>query len=52
MVALSEAGPKTQAEIMNGLGLSGYLIMDSKSPLNLFTTAQGMLETNLPHAET
>lgn len=32
---------------MNGLGLSGYLIMDSNSPLNLFTTAQGMLDPNM-----
>ena len=47
MVALSEAGPKTQAEILNGLGLSRYLIMDSNSPFNLFTTAQGNLETNI-----
>lgn len=43
LVALSEAGPKLQAEMLQGLGLSGYLMMDSDNPVNLFTTAQGLL---------
>ena len=39
LVALSEAGPQTQAEIIGSLGMEGYLITDSSNPLNLFTTA-------------
>lgn len=43
LVALSEAGPKLQAELLQGLGLTGYLMMDSDNPINLFNTAQGLL---------
>ena len=43
LVALSEAGPKLQAELLQGLGLTGYLMMDSDNPVNLFNTAQGLL---------
>ena len=43
LVAISEAGPKTQAELLEGLGLQGYMLMDTNNPVNLFNTAQGML---------
>lgn len=43
LIALSEAGPKLQAELLEGLGLTGYLMMDSENPVNLFNTAQGLL---------
>ena len=43
LIALSEAGPKLQAELLEGLGLTGYLMMDSDNPVNLFNTAQGLL---------
>ena len=43
LIALSEAGPRLQAELLEGLGLSGYLMMDSDNPVNLFNTAQGLL---------
>ena len=43
LVAIAEAGPAMQAEMLQGLGLSGYLMMDSNSPINLFSAAQGMI---------
>jgi major vault protein len=49
LVSISEAGPKMQAELLEGLGLSGYLLMDTDNPVNLFNTAQGMLG-NIPGA--
>ena len=32
-----------QAKLLDGLGLKGYLMMDSKNPVNLFTAASGMM---------
>ncbi|CAG9320428.1 unnamed protein product [Blepharisma stoltei] len=43
LVAISEAGPKMQAELLGGLGLTGYMLCDTENPINLFNTAQGML---------
>jgi major vault protein len=43
LVALSEAGPKMQAEMLESLGLQGYMLMDTDNPVNLFSTAQGLL---------
>ena len=49
LVAISEAGPKTQAELLEGLGLQGYMMMDTNNPVNLFNTAQGLIG-NLPQS--
>lgn len=49
LVAISEAGPKMQAELLSGLGLSGYMICDTENPVNLFNTAQGLLGGGMPH---
>ena len=43
LVAISKAGPELQAELLQSLGLSGYLMMDSNNPINLFTAANGMI---------
>jgi major vault protein len=43
LVAISKAGPELQAELLGGLGLSGYLMMDANNPINLFTAANGMI---------
>lgn len=43
VVAISQAGPEMQAQLLEGLGLKGYLITDGNSPINLFNTAQGMI---------
>jgi major vault protein len=39
LVALARAGPDAQAEILQSLGLKGYMIMDSANPINLFNSA-------------
>ena len=43
VVQMARAGPETQAKLLKGLGLKGYMIMDSNNPLNLFATAQGFM---------
>ena len=43
LVAMAKAGPETQAKLLKGLGLKGYMIIDAKNPINLFNTAQGMI---------
>ncbi len=43
LVEMAKAGPETQAKLLKGLGLKGYMIIDSKNPINLFNTAQGMI---------
>jgi len=41
--AMAVAGPEMQAKLLSGLGLQGYMITDGNSPINLFSTAQGMI---------
>jgi len=41
--AMAEAGPTMQAKLLQGLGLSSFLITDGNSPINLFNTAQGLI---------
>jgi major vault protein len=41
--AIAQAGPATQAKLLSGLGLKSFLITDGNSPVNLFSTAQGLL---------
>jgi len=48
LVAISKAGPELQAELLGSLGLSGYLMMDSNNPINLFSAANGMIGVNPP----
>ena len=43
IIAMAKAGPEMQARMMKGLGLKGFMIMDSKNPVNLFSTANGFL---------
>jgi len=41
--AIAKAGPQTQAKLLRGLGLKGYLMTDGNSPINLFNAAKGMV---------
>jgi len=41
--AIASAGPRMQAELLNGLGLEGFLVTDGTSPINLFNTASGLV---------
>lgn len=43
--AIALAGPELQVKLLRGLGLQSTLITDGKTPVNLFTTAQGFLGT-------
>jgi len=43
IVQMASAGPDTQAKLLKGLGLQGFMIMDGKKPINLMGTANGML---------
>eukprot|EP00658_Telonema_sp_P-2_P042151 TRINITY_DN3021_c0_g1_i6.p1 TRINITY_DN3021_c0_g1~~TRINITY_DN3021_c0_g1_i6.p1 ORF type:complete len:365 (+),score=142.19 TRINITY_DN3021_c0_g1_i6:127-1221(+) len=43
LVEMAKAGPETQAKMLGGLGLQGYLVTDGKSPINLLSTAHGLL---------
>lgn len=43
IVKMAKAGPETQAMLLKGLGLQGYMISDGKHSVNLMNTAKGML---------
>lgn len=46
IVQMARAGPETQAKLLKGLGLEGYMIVDGKHTLNLMGTANGLLGNN------
>ena len=41
--AMAEAGPAMQAKLLNSLGLKSFMITDGNSPINLFSTANGLI---------
>lgn len=49
IVDIANSGPELQVKLLEGLGLSGYLMTDSNNPINLFSAANGMISgTNMP----
>jgi major vault protein len=44
--AIALAGPELQVKMLQALGLKSTLITDGKTPLNLFSTAQGFIGAN------
>jgi major vault protein len=46
IVQMARAGPETQAKLLKGLGLQGYMIVDGKHTMNLMNTANGMIGSN------
>jgi len=42
---LMRAGPDMQADLLKALGLKGYLMTDGKNPINLFDTANGLIQS-------
>ena len=48
LVNIAKAGPETQSQMLSSLGLQGYMLMDSKNPINLFTAANGMISNVNP----
>ena len=43
IVSMARAGPEFQARLLKGLGLKGFMMMNSKNPINLFSTANGFV---------
>lgn len=43
LIEIANAGPEMQAKMLSSLGLQGYMMMGSENPINLFTTANGMI---------
>jgi len=44
---ISQAGPEMQARLLSGLGLKSFMITDGNHPINLFSTAAGLIGSNL-----
>jgi len=40
---ISQAGPEMQARLLAGLGLKSFMITDGNHPINLFSTAAGLI---------
>lgn len=47
LIAMSNAGLENQAKMLEGLGLKGYLLTDGQTPINLFSSAGGLLGKGL-----
>eukprot|EP01110_Echinostelium_bisporum_P011759 TRINITY_DN57_c0_g1_i2.p1 TRINITY_DN57_c0_g1~~TRINITY_DN57_c0_g1_i2.p1 ORF type:complete len:845 (-),score=482.36 TRINITY_DN57_c0_g1_i2:190-2691(-) len=45
---IAQAGPEMQAKLLSGLGLKSFMITDGKSPINLFSTANGLVSQMTP----
>jgi len=46
IVEMARSGPKQKAEMLQNLGLEGYLVTDGATPINLFGAAEGLLKTD------
>jgi len=44
LVAIAKAGPEMKAKLLQSLNLKGFLVTDGKNPINLFNTANGMID--------
>merc|ERR1712137_1007191 len=42
---IAQAGPEMQAKLLEGLGIKSLLITDGNSPINLFNTANGLVQS-------
>jgi major vault protein len=47
--AIAQAGPEMQLKLLSGLGLKSVMITDGNSPINLFSTANGLV--SMPHPQ-
>jgi len=43
IMKIAQAGPEMQAKLLSGLGLKSLMITDGSSPINLFSTASGLI---------
>lgn len=46
IVEMARAGPDTQAKLLGSLGIKSFMITDGKNPINLFSTAKGMINNS------
>lgn len=44
LTKIVNAGPEMQSKMLKSLGLKGYLMTDGRSPINLFDTANGLVQ--------
>ncbi|KAL6061379.1 Major vault protein [Balamuthia mandrillaris] len=45
IASIAQAGPEMQAKLLQGLGLKSLMITDGNSPINLFSTAGGLINS-------
>jgi len=45
LVAIASAGPEMKTRLLQALNVKGFLITDGKNPINLFNSANGMIDT-------
>jgi len=50
IVAIAQAGPEMEAQLLGSLGLKGFIMTDGNNPINLFNTANGLIG-NAPENE-
>ena len=43
IISMAKSGPESQAKLLQGLGLQGFMIVDGKNPVNLMGIAQGII---------
>jgi len=48
LLAMANAGPDMQVRMLQALGMKSTLITDGKTPINLFTTASGLIGGMMP----
>jgi len=46
LVQLARAGPELQAKLLQGLGLTGYVLTDGNNPINLFGLANNLVKND------
>ena len=46
IVSIANAGPEMQAQLLQNLGLQGFIMTDGNNPINLFNTANGLIGGN------
>ena len=46
IVDIAKAGPEMEAQLLESLGLKGFIMTDGNNPINLFNTASGLIGTN------
>lgn len=51
LAEIMNAEPQMQQEMLQSLGLKGYLMTDGRNPINLFDTAQGLVHQSAMNSQ-